>query len=630
MLEAIRKRSGSIVVKVLLVFLIMSFGAWGVGDYINTGVGTGSVAKVGEVDITQYEFNNEMQREMNRLRGYFGGSLDAEMARNIGLPKQVLARMMRSALFLEVARDLGIVIDDELVTQEIRSIPAFNGLTGQFDKSAFLMTIANAGFSEQMYVRLVRDDLKRSSLVDSLNGGTVGSLYMSRLLNEYRNETRSMEYFKINDSRFGDAPTPSDVEISTYHNDNQDQFMAPEYRSVSYITFSASDFAEVSAVSEQEILDAYENRKASFVSLGRRQVLQSIYSDEATAIKAVDMINQGRDFAETANELTGAAADSLDLGWVTRDDMLSQDIADVLFATGIGETSQPVNSMLGWHVFKVIDAQEETIQEFAEVREGLREDVALENAIDTLFDQANKLDDELGSGATLEEAAQVLGLIVKRMDSVDRNAADRSGAIITDLPANNFVSTAFATPEGTDSALIETDDSAYFVLRVNSIDAPALRPVDTVRNSIIGAIKAKYRREQARIVAQQAIDSLNVSTAMTTVMAQYGDGAQVGLIEALKRDGSGIPADLPKNLADAVFEKTIGKATMVRSTDGYVVAHLTAINEVNSSNTDPSAVDKIQFELTQAMRFDIFEQLARSLEQRTTFNVNENTLRQAF
>jgi len=279
MLEAIRKRSGGIVVKVLLVFLVMSFGAWGVGDYIRGGIGGNSVASVGDVDISPQAFSNEMQREMNRLRNFLGDQLDADMAREIGLPDQVLSRMVRSALYLAAANEHGVVVDDAQITAQIQSIPAFAGLTGQFDKDAFRLAISNAGFSEQSFIRLVRDDLKRSTLINSFDGGSIGSQYMADLIHAYRGETRSVEFSIIPDSRFTDVPLPNEAEIAAYHNENQDQFMAPEYRSLSYVAITASDFASVSDVSEEDILEAYEMRKAEFVSQGRRQVLQAIYGE---------------------------------------------------------------------------------------------------------------------------------------------------------------------------------------------------------------------------------------------------------------------------------------------------------------------------------------------------------------
>ena len=51
MLEAIRSRATSIVVKILFILLIISFGAWGIGDMIRSGTSVTKVAEVGPVEI---------------------------------------------------------------------------------------------------------------------------------------------------------------------------------------------------------------------------------------------------------------------------------------------------------------------------------------------------------------------------------------------------------------------------------------------------------------------------------------------------------------------------------------------------------------------------------------------------
>ena len=98
MLEAIRKRTASIFVKGLLGLLVVSFAIWGIGDVFRGGGGTTAVAQVGNVEIRPDQFNTELQREMNRLRTVFGGELDLERARALGLADSVLGRMINDVL----------------------------------------------------------------------------------------------------------------------------------------------------------------------------------------------------------------------------------------------------------------------------------------------------------------------------------------------------------------------------------------------------------------------------------------------------------------------------------------------------------------------------------------------------
>jgi len=51
MLQAIRGKSASIVVKILLVLLIISFGAWGINDYIGVGFNDRAPVAIGGEEL---------------------------------------------------------------------------------------------------------------------------------------------------------------------------------------------------------------------------------------------------------------------------------------------------------------------------------------------------------------------------------------------------------------------------------------------------------------------------------------------------------------------------------------------------------------------------------------------------
>ena len=73
MLQAIRSKTASLVVKLLAGLLIISFAAWGIQDIIGTSASELTVATVGDTDIDPREFDYELSRETQRLRQAFGG-----------------------------------------------------------------------------------------------------------------------------------------------------------------------------------------------------------------------------------------------------------------------------------------------------------------------------------------------------------------------------------------------------------------------------------------------------------------------------------------------------------------------------------------------------------------------------
>ena len=624
MLDAIRKRTGSIVVKLLLGLLVLSFGAWGIGDYLNGNVGGSAVATVGEREIPAQVVSRELQREVNRLRQYLGDAATMETVRSFGLDQQVIGRLVQAQLYSLAAQSHGLVVSDADVRAQIQGMQAFKGITGSFDRDVFRQTIANAGYSENGFVELIRDETKQQHVLGSLQSGVAAPSVLVEQIYAYRNEVRDAQFTTILDAGF-DVATPDDAAIAAYHQDQQSKFMAPAYRDVTFIHLRAEDLIDGIDVSDEDLEDAYGAREAEFVTQARRNVEQAIFDTEEHANTAMAMMNGGQAFAQVALALTGADAGTLSLGWVTPDQLLGEDAAEAVFSTAPGNLAGPVKSMLGWHVFNVVDGVEETVKSLADVADTLRHDVALDRALDDLFGMANQVEDLLASGNTLEEVGATLDLAVTTVMALDQSGSDSSGAMLDNLPGQGFLETVFATEEGQESPLVESGNDAYFITRVNGVTDPALRPLDTVRSDVIEAMVADAQDAMAKEAANAIADDLSSSADLLSLVADYGGDLVNG--EGFKRDGSNLPQNIPPQIAEALFGKNVGDGAVVRRGDGYVVGHLKSISGAAINHSDP-AFATLRDELAQKLRGDIVDQLSVALEIRHPVSVNQSALTQ--
>ena len=85
MLQAIRSKAETYVVKVLFALLTATFALWGIGDvFRNWGVDT-SVAKVGSHEITTDQVTQETRSEITQLSSQLGTTIDADQAKQLGL-----------------------------------------------------------------------------------------------------------------------------------------------------------------------------------------------------------------------------------------------------------------------------------------------------------------------------------------------------------------------------------------------------------------------------------------------------------------------------------------------------------------------------------------------------------------
>jgi peptidyl-prolyl cis-trans isomerase D len=308
-----------------------------------------------------------------------------------------------------------------------------------------------------------------------------------------------------------------------------------------------------------------------------------------------------------AEEMTGEPP--IDLGAMGKD-ALPTELAEPAFALAEGTASAPIESVLGWHILRVVKVEPRQEPAFEEVREELATDIAMQIAIDSMVSIANQLDDELGAGASLEEAAQALALTPRRIESIDRQGRDPAGEPVTELPAGRFLALAFETEAGRESLLTETANGDFFILRVDSVTPAQLRPLDEVRAEVTelwrDAQRAKLAREQAEALAER-IESGNEFEVVATEA-----GLIVARTKPVTRFETAIASTPSPTLAAKLFQLSVGQVTTATAPEGHLVAKLIEVVAADPY-TDPDTVAAVRENLVGALQGDLLEQFLATM-----------------
>jgi len=627
MLSTLRKQTGSIVIKALLVLLIISFGAWGIQDWLSPAISGNFVASVGDQEITQTALQRRVDAQVRRLQTVFGNQITAAQARQFGLVDAALNQLVSRALLTEGANSMGVAIGDDLVRREIRAAKVFRGLGDTFDRERFQRTLQASGLTEQEYIAELRRDMGIEHYADSLAAGADAPSAMVDAIYTYRNEKRVAGVIVVRDADVPEIATPDQATLAAYHTANAKQFTAPEYRKLTLVRLEASALADEIDISEAAIKESYDARADEFSTPERRHVFQMILPTEEKAKQAAGLLSEGQSFAAVAKDLAGQDAGAIDLGTVAKADMLP-DLATPVFALAKDAISKPVKSSFGWHLFRVTEIQKGGTKPLADVHDQIKKGLALEKANDSLFDLSNRLEDALGGGATIEEAGRRLGLPVQTIAAIDRRGMNPDGKPVAGIPtANTFLSTAFDVQEGDESPLTEAGQNGFFIVRVDGVTAPALRPLDTVMVQVTSAWKATQRAAEAKARAEKAVESINAGTDIRTVAADL----KLTMRETgeFTRTDQGQVSEMASGLVKKVFALMPGKAADERSADGYQVAQLQKIIAASpAANAD--AVRKVADELSAAMQGDVVAQLGTSLHAQYGAKVNQPLINQLY
>ncbi|WP_417816078.1 SurA N-terminal domain-containing protein [Thalassospira alkalitolerans] len=620
MLAGIRSFSKSIFAKIIFSVIAISFVAWGLNaSMLNLGTSR-EVAEIGSQSISPVELDRAFQRSVQNMRSVFGPNFDRQQAIQMGLLNNTVQSLVSQKILRENAKDMGIGISNEKVRGTIFASPGFqNETTGQFDRERFLQALYSSGYSEPEFVEGVRGDMMGQQIVGSLAGAITAPNIMAQQIAAYRNEQRSGSFFALNASEFENIETPDDTKLRQYHEDNAAQFTAPESRNVTLATLSAADLVETMDVTEDEILEAYNHRLPEFQTPEKRVVEQILFApnEKESAQEAYKALQGGTDFMTVAAEDAGMDPSIVKLGEFTADNILP-DLRDVTFALDEGAFSEPVETALGWHIIRVPAITAERIETLDQVRTDVVSGVKRFKAEDAIYDLAAKLDDELGAGTPLEEAANAAGAKTVKLNDVVRG--EDLGADIAD--GREINAKIFELGKGEESLLEETSTGVRYVVRIDDVTPSALRPFEDVRDDVIAAWKEDERSRQMIEKADQLAASINDQSADIATLAT-SDNAELIKSGLAKRTGEGLASNVSPAVAATLFTLEEGKAKAIQSGDSVLVLKL---DEIKAADIAEGDADPVISELKQALNQDILAQYLDYLQNEISVSVNNSAI----
>lgn len=621
MLDALRSRASSWVVKLFLGLLILSFAIWGIGDIFLGPRGGNVVATVAGLEVTAPEVAREFESELRRYREQLGQNVDrshplAAMALNSAVQRLIALRLLDA-----FAQDLGIGASDDEVAARIHAEPAFQSASG-FDRERLEFFLRSSGMSERQYVEEVRRGIVRGRIIDTLRSLPDAPQFLIRFLYQHRNESRLLDVLFV-DAAALQVEAPDEATLAAYLEQNRDRFVRPEYRRVALALLGIEDILDEIAIDDEELRQLYERRRESFRIPERRHVVQLLAPDEETARLAHSRVAAGEALEAVAEALADRGVTFADLGTVARD-LLPAAIAEVAFALDAGGLAEPVRSPFGWHIVAVRSIEPERTPGFEEKRAELETELKREKAVRQLPDLATAFDDELAAGTSIEEAARRHGARVYSIEAVDRTGRGPDGKpVLADVLTPEMLAAVFAANAGEPSILQETEDGHYWAFRVDAIDPQRPLELTEARDRILAAWQAEKRREAARALAANLIERLGRGESVEVVAATPGvRREQVGPLRRTDDAPSGLTADV---IARAF---TIGEGELLPEPVGLPFG--AAIVRVAAVRPAPEPTEEqllaLERQLRDGYESDLLAQLEAALRERYPVEIDQRAV----
>ena len=522
MMDGIRKAGqswlGKIVIGILFGFLILSFAVWGIGDIMRQG-GKQVVAEIGPTEITVLQFRDAWQQELQQVSRRIRRTLTGDEARAFGLDKVVLDRLMTEATLNEEVKKYNLAISDVTIARAIQNDPNFRGSNGQFDRFVFQEAVRNAGYTEQGFIAAQRSAYLRQQITESVAGAIEPPQAMREAIHRYRSEQRAIDFIVLDKAQAGDVPAPTEDDLKKFYEANQASFRAPDFRAVNIVALTPENIANPSAIFDSEAKEFYDRNLNRFGQPERRQVEQIPFANADEAQNVVAALQAGQSFDDL---ITTKNLKPIDLGNVTKSDLVDAAVAEAAFALKEGATSGVVNSRFGPVLVRVKAVTAGVVKPFEEVSQAIKADLARIKARDAIQDWHDKIEDQRASARPLHEIAKDMTLTLESIAALDRQGRDATGQVVPLIDRDTLLKAIFASDVGVDNEPVATRDGGWIWFDVTGITPARDRTLDEVRPVLI---EAWTLDEIANRLAKKAADyarDINAGKSLTDIARDAG------------------------------------------------------------------------------------------------------------
>ncbi len=506
MLDFLRQRAGSWMVKALLGAIIIVFVFWGVGTFRTRQADI--LAKVNGQIITFTEYRALYAQRLEQLQRMFQGRLSEEMLRQLNLPQQVFEDLVRRVLFAQTAKEMGVSVTPDEVRLAISQIHAFQ-TNGRFDPQRYRLLLRELRLTPQEFEEQVKAELLAAKLRHLFTAPIRATENEVREHYEFQNEKLVLAYVKIPIKECEAEVKVSEEELKHYFEAHKERYRTPLKIKLAYYLVPFEEVKKKLKISEEEIKAYYEAHKEEYHEPEKRKLRHILITkkpgeDDEAFFKRAQAIRQKIKSPEDVARLAKEYSDDPhtkekggELGYLTKDEVFPG-LAEAIFSAKKGEILGPLRSSLGYHIILVEDIKPESYRPLKEVKGEIEKKLKEEKLKHAAWEEANKIYDQIILLGGLEAWAKKSGKEIAETGLFDPQHPPKGPA-----GSPEVVAAALKLEEGELGPPLETPEG-IIIFKVEKRDEPHIPPFEKVKDRV----KEDYVREKARELCGKKAEEL--------------------------------------------------------------------------------------------------------------------------
>lgn len=431
MFEKLFKYTGKALIYIMFVMLILSFGAWGIGDILR-GTSHDTAAVVAGQKITNAYIDSLVsERKTQIMQSTKRTELPEEFS--AVLKSSILRQVINQILFENETKKLGIIVDGK------QAFKAEIAKQKDLTKEKFQNFLRSTNQSEDKYI----SDLGQQKAIDyveyAISANAPVSEYLVNKASSFQSEKRSYQYVEVTPAAIKQVANPTKADLESFYADKKQQFALPEQRSAKILVIDANSIN--GGQSNLEKVESYANEPGD-LSAGDDNISEELY---ATANAAMDKLAEGKNFEDIAKELNLKIVNVNNIDTSGNQDASAKvtlpnvkDLLKNIFNAEQGKASELLEDEKG-KVFAILQvdaitpARERTIDE---VLPELTRAWQFENVRKQLEKLANEVA-EKAAKTGLENTAKEYGLAIKTSENINRTSTEIASGLLDEIFTND-------------------------------------------------------------------------------------------------------------------------------------------------------------------------------------------------
>ncbi len=261
MLQSIRDNSQSIVAKIIVGLIIVTFALFGVESLIGLASGSKAPASVNGEDIGEQELFRAVELQRRQIRSQMGENADPASLDDNMIRSMVLENLVEQSVLVQSAREQGMAVSPQMIDRSIVTTPEFQ-LDGSFDRSQFEAVLRSVGLTPLTY----RDYLRKETLIQQERSGYSLSAFVTdsqlEALMKLDRQTRDLSYFELPAAAIRAGVEVSRDEVAQRYDGQKSLYRTEEQVKIEYVMLDKSELAGDIEVTDAELQSQYQQMLA--------------------------------------------------------------------------------------------------------------------------------------------------------------------------------------------------------------------------------------------------------------------------------------------------------------------------------------------------------------------------------